>query len=197
MADVSETQAVEWLAGIAAGDKQSLAAFYRGFEQRVYAFALKRLSDPTDAADVLNDVMMQVWRTADRFEGRSKVSTWLLGIANHKVLDRLRQRGRQPDSLDDDNQHCELVDDNAASGFSLIQNAEHAGFVRRCMERLNDFQRQVVHLTFFEELSYPEIAEVLACPAGTVKTRMFHAKKVLFDCLQSLVGDGDPEPNAG
>ena len=77
---------------IADGDEDALGAFYRLFEGRIYRFALSRLNDVFDAADILNEVMFEVWRGAARFEGRSAVSSWVLGIAHHKTIDRLRKR---------------------------------------------------------------------------------------------------------
>ena len=60
--------------------------------------------------------------------------------------------------------------------------------MRQCLDRLKDGHRQVVYLTFFEELSYPQIAEIMAIPHGTVKTRMLHAKQQLLQCLRRLLG---------
>ncbi len=71
--------------------------------------------------------------------------------------------------------------------IDAIVGAENAKFIRCCMEKLSDAHHQVVHLTFFEDLSYPEIAQILNCPLGTVKTRMFHAKQLLKKCLARLM----------
>ena len=180
-----EAQALGWLAAVAAGSEAALAEFYRAFQGRVYAFALKRLGNPAEAADVVNDTMLQVWRTADRFEGRSRALTWVLGIANHKVLDKLRQRGRDAtEELDE-----ELPDSRAADACELIAHQQHSEYLRRCLQTLSGVQRQVVQLAFFDELSYPEIASVMDCPEGTVKTRMFHARQGLKRCLSRLLGD--------
>jgi RNA polymerase sigma-70 factor (ECF subfamily) len=167
---------------IAGGSEPAMQQFFEGHQRLVYAFALRRLNDEADAADVLNDVMLQVWRSADRFAGKSKVSTWLLGIANHKILDIYRRRGRAGfDELDDS-----LEDENVEVAGAGIAQAQDAELIRRCMDKLSPAHREVVYLTFYEEMSYPEIAEALDCPGGTVKTRMLHAKKNLQRCLQAL-----------
>ncbi|MDH5191523.1 MAG: sigma-70 family RNA polymerase sigma factor [Gammaproteobacteria bacterium] len=177
-----QDDAVELLQNIATGDENAMRSFYQLFQSAVYAFAMKRLNNQTDAVEVLNEVMFDVWRSADRFQGRSKVKTWLLGIANFKVIDVLRKRGRTDhEDLDDD-----VPDENEATAFSEIAGQHDAGLIRQCLEKLKDVHRQVVHLVFFEELSYPEIAEILECPSGTVKTRMMHAKSKLKRCLQGL-----------
>jgi RNA polymerase sigma-70 factor (ECF subfamily) len=178
MADLND-QALGLLERIARQDEQSLETFYHLFEASVYRFALSRLNDPLDASDVLNEVMMEVWKSASRFQGRSKVSTWLLGITHHKVIDRMRKHARtRADELQDD-----LPDDSGISIERAIACTQDAGQLKYCLDRLPDNHRQVVHLVFFEELGYEEIAGILECPAGTVKSRIFHAKAMLKRCL--------------
>lgn len=170
------------LAAMAQGDERALESFWHRHQKRVYGFALQRLGEPADAADVLNDVMLTAWHQAGRFEGRSRVTTWLLGIAHHRVLDRLRARGRQrwaplehaPEDIDSDPSH------------QAAQGSEYAAGLTACMRRLPPNQRDVVHLAFVEELSYPDVSRILDIPEGTVKTRMFHARKALKACLQRL-----------
>jgi len=171
------------LRNIAAGSEQALKEFYQAFHSSVYAFALKLLKDPVDAAEILNEVMMEVWRGASRFEGRSRARTWVMGITHHKIVDQLRRRGRhKTEEIDPD-----IPDENASVVLDAIVSAENARFIQLCMEKLSDAHRQVVHLTFFEDFSYPEIAQILNCPLGTVKTRMFHAKQLLKKCLARLM----------
>jgi RNA polymerase sigma-70 factor (ECF subfamily) len=167
------------LARIAGGDRRAFEAFYDTFHGRVYAFALKHIRNPADAAEILNEVMLEVWRNAARFEGKSRALTWVLGIAHHKAVDRLRRHARhRAEELDD-----ELPEDDRVSALDALAGAEDTQRVRECLERLSDAQRLVVHLAFFEDLPYPEIAEIAACPVGTVKTRMFHARQLLKRCL--------------
>jgi len=176
------TAAAVLLKGMAAGDEAALREFYQAFHGRVYSFALKRLRDPADAADVLNEVMLEVWRSASRFEGRSQVSTWVLGIAHHKVIDILRRRKDQPqEEFDPDS----IVDDGPAA-VDVIASMQDAAQLRRCLDELSDAHRLVVHLAFFEDLAYEEIARIADCPVGTVKTRMFHVRRLMKDCLTRL-----------
>jgi RNA polymerase sigma-70 factor (ECF subfamily) len=174
----------ELLTRIAAGDEKALTDFYRQFEPRVYRFALSRLRNSFEAAEVLNEVMLQVWRSAARFEGRSKVSTWVLGITHHKVVDHLRKLGRvKTEEIDP-----AIPDEYQASAFRALAAAEDLQHLQFCMERLSDPLRQVIHLAFLESLPYTEIGEILACPEGTVKTRMFHARKQIKRCLLEHFG---------
>ncbi len=179
---VLENSDLNLLRQIASGNEEAMKHFFERHQRSVYTYALRRLDNSADAADVLNDVMLQVWRGAGRFAGNAKVTTWLIGIANHKVIDHYRQRGRAhfeelDDRLDDEN------DDLVETGVAMLQNAS---LIKHCMEKLSDVHRTVVHLAFYEDMPYPEIAELLGCPAGTVKTRMMHAKKNLKRCLRAF-----------
>jgi len=179
----SVDQAPQWLERIAGGSEQAMADFYKAFESRVYAFALTRLNDPHAAADIVNEVMMAVWQGAHRFQGNAKVSTWLLSITQNKVVDTMRKRKMsQQDELDED-----LPDTEAQGTADMIANAQDAERLRECMARLSGQQHEVVHLAFFEDLTYGEIASIVGCPEGTVKTRMFHAKGNLKRCLRRLL----------
>lgn len=157
-----------------------MAAFYGLYENRLYAFARSRLGDPQSAAEIVNDVMLVVWRTAGRFRGKAQVSTWLLGIANNKVIDALRRRdtGRGPAPAE------QSSDVSWPTGERLVAAAQYRRTVKKCLESLPDPQREVVHLAFFEGLTYTEIAGILDRPPGTVKTRMYHAKLNLKQCLR-------------
>ena len=191
MIDTNEQQAIDLLQQINAGRQTALKAFYELFESRVYHYALCRLNDSFDAADTLNEVMMEVWKHAGRFEGRSKVSTWLLGITHHKVYDRLRKRGHSQ-KHDDIEDHTSHLTDNALPMERVLSAAQDADLVQRCLQRLSATHREVLHLAFFEDLPYQEIASIAQCPEGTVKTRVFHAKIALKNCLAKA----DPEMNA-
>ncbi|MET1079838.1 MAG: sigma-70 family RNA polymerase sigma factor [Pseudomonas sp.] len=178
---MSEPTDLDLLQCIARGDQQALHAFYRRFHGVVYQFSLRTLRNGADAADVLNEVMLEVWRRAGTFEGHSQVRTWLLSITRNKSVDLLRRK-RPSEPLDEQ----ALEEDPGAvcglsAGLELDQQGEQ---VRYCLDKLKDSHRQVVHLAFFEELAYPQIAEIMAIPGGTVKTRMMHAKQQLLQCLR-------------
>jgi RNA polymerase sigma-70 factor, ECF subfamily len=174
----SPDQPAALLQQIAQGSVPAMETFYHLFERTVYRYALAQLSNPFDAAEVLNDVMLDVWRQAGRFEGRSAVSTWLIGMARHKALDRLRARQRHGgEALPDD------IEDSAPVAEQLLAAAQDAQRVRDCMARLPSVQREVMHLAFFEDMGYEAIAALMQCPPGTVKSRVHHAKETLKKCL--------------
>ncbi len=177
-----QSQEIQWLEGIIAGRQECLHSLYQAYESRLYRFAMVRLNEPADAADVVNDVMLQVWRSADRFNGQSRLSTWIFGIANHKILDHLRRRQRtETEELDE-----QMSDDSTPSPVRETAGVQEMNLIQRCMHELSVIQQQVLQLTFIENASYGEIAEILDCPQGTVKTRVFKARKLLKKCFQRL-----------
>lgn len=172
----------ELIKRIARGDRDALAALYRKMERPVYRFIQSRLNDPFEASDILHDVFMEVWRSADRFEGRSKLQTWIFGIAYRKVIDRHRKAGRTslvgtPD---------ETLPDDAATPEACIAASQDATQVQQCMAQLSDDHRTAISLAFWEDMTYRDIAEVCKTAEGTIKTRIFHAKKLLLRCLSGL-----------
>ncbi len=168
---------------IADGDRQALAELYRLMEKPVYRFILSRLNDPFESSDILHDVFLEVWRSAGRFEGRSKLQTWIFGIAYRKVIDRHRKAGRSTltDTAD------ENIADDAATAESCVVAAQDAEQVQHCLSTLSDDHRSAISLAFWEDMSYREIADVCKTAEGTIKTRIFHAKKLLLRCLSAFM----------
>jgi RNA polymerase sigma-70 factor (ECF subfamily) len=170
---------IQLISLIAQGQESALREFYNKYEHTVYSFAMNRLGNEFEAADCLNEVMLEVWKHAGRFEGRSKVRTWLFGIANYKIINQLRKRYRQAgEELDE-----QMPDEDSVQALEVLALADDAEIVRRCVDGLSDNHRQIIHLAFFEDLTYEEIAVIAGCPEGTVKTRVFHAKQKLKECL--------------
>lgn len=169
---------------IAEGDEGALAAFYRAYEKRLFRFIQTKLNDPFEAGDILNEVFLEVWRKAGTFEGRSSVSTWLFGIAYHKTMDRLRKK--KPFLMDEANAP-EIADETPGAEACLLA-AEKNEHVRFCLDKLKAMHRAVMELAFFEDMGYAEIAVIVACPENTVKTRMFHAKQAMKQCLSRQWG---------
>lgn len=183
--EAQRMQAQQLVARIAVGDRDAFTRFYELYERRLFRFILSRLNDPFEAADIQNEVFLEVWRSAGRYQGRASVTSWLFGIAFHKSVDRMRRA--RPEVHDD--QADERIDD-APAPDEVLAAAENAEHVRRCLETLSAAHREVVVLAFFEDLSYVEIAAIVDCPEGTVKTRMYHAKQLLKRCLGQWLGAG-------
>ena len=178
----AESEAL-WLRRIAGGDRRAFEQLYHAYQRRVAAYLFRLLSDADAAGEVTNDVMVTVWKEAKRFEGRSKPSTWIFGIAHHKALSELRRRGRYPVA---DLDEAREAPDGGESPEARMTRAELRTTLKRALQQLSAEHRAVIQLTFFQNLSYKEIAAIQGCPVNTVKTRMFHAKKKLQPILERM-----------
>jgi len=122
---------------MAQGDEAALTEFYQIFEARVYAFVKKKLNDPADAADLLNTVMLEIWKSASRFEGRSRVTTWVFGIAHNRVIDRLRSKIKHEKGREYMEDLESVIADESEQGLDkIISQKEIASYLNHCMERL-------------------------------------------------------------
>lgn len=174
------TEEIALLEGIKQKKMASMEAFYRLHENFIYRFSLKKLNNEFDASDIVNTVMLEVWNTAHRFEGRSKVTTWLIGIANHRIIDLLRKRKQGEVDIDE----AVNISDESIDMQKVIEISQTRRFIDYCMDKLSGDHKQVMLLLFFNEASYEEISEALECPIGTIKSRLYHAKLLLKKCLE-------------
>ncbi|MFL6665215.1 MAG: RNA polymerase sigma factor [Rhizobacter sp.] len=174
------------LALIGQADEAAFRELYRAFSRRLYAYVLRQLGDPAQAEEIVADTLYEIWRQPAKFRGDSQFSTWLIGIARNKVL--MAFRSRKPDQHHDDiDDVAETIAAEDPSAFDVLaQQQRHEG-VRHCMGKLSDEHRECVHLVFYEGLSLAEVAGVQGCPEGTVKTRLFHARAKLKNCLKLLL----------
>jgi RNA polymerase sigma-70 factor (ECF subfamily) len=167
-------------------DEAAFKELYRAFSRRLYAYVLRQLSDPAQAEEIVADTLYEVWRQPAKFRGDAQFSTWLIGIARNKVL--MAFRSRKPDEKHEDiDDLSEVIAGEDVSAFELLaQQQRHQG-VRDCMSKLSDEHRECVHLVFYEGMALAEVAGVQACPENTVKTRLFHARQKLKNCLKLLL----------
>jgi RNA polymerase sigma-70 factor (ECF subfamily) len=162
---------------IAAGDRMAMRVLFARHRVKVHRFVTGMLRDAVAAEDVVNEAFFEVWRQAGSFEGRSSVSTWLLGIARYKALGLRRKR--TDDELSDE--LAEAVTDDADTPETVAQKTSKSDVLRRCILALSADHRMVIDLVYYQEKSVEEVAMILAIPEPTVKTRMFYARKRLAE----------------
>ena len=168
--DVTDAQLIE---AVAKGSRSAFRTLYDHYGDRILRFAQTIVREPHLAEEVLQETMIAVWKSAGRFGGRSKLSTWLLGIARnqaHSLLRREKRGQRTPAQT--------METENPAPGI------EQQVVLEKAFGALTPAQREVLHLTFYDHLTVNEAANVLGIPPGTVKSRMYHARRVLAKELQ-------------
>ena len=159
----------------------ALQVLFARHHVRIYRFTLRLLRNETKAEDIISEVFLDVWRQAGRFEGRSQVSTWLLSIARFKALSALRRRSEV--ELDEETEGS--IEDPGDDPDIALQKKDKAAVLRRCLQTLSPEHREIVDLVYYHEKSVQEAASILSIPEGTVKTRMFHARKKLAELMRA------------
>ena len=185
----SETAAVNPTAAVAeddallltrvhSGEESAMASLYDRYSRLVYSVALRVLRDAAAAEDIMQEVLMQVWRSPSTFAStRGSLGGWLAVVARNRAIDLLRRR-RPIDSVD------EMA---LASNFNLADEAERSSMMehaRIAIQQLPRAQRKTLEMAFFDGLTHSEIAEMTGDPLGTVKTRIRGALLSLRKALQ-------------
>jgi len=163
------------IAQIAEGNKLAMRALFARHQVKVYRFALRIVRDSALAEDVVSEAFLDAWQHAGRYEGRSSVSTWLLGITRHKALTACNRR--QTESIDDEK--AQNVVDTTANPEADLDRQDTGAVIRRCIASLSPEHAEIIDLVYYQEKSIKEIVEILGIPENTVKTRMFYARKRL------------------
>ncbi len=170
------------LAAVAQGDEGALRELYDRHAGAVLRLLRRLTSDAGTAEEIMQESWLAVWRSADTFRGASSVRGWILGVARRKAHDRLRRAGPATVALDG-----EEAPDPADAGADVEAEVLAAAGHREILTAIGALprrHREVVHLALVEELPYPEIAEVLGIPVGTVKSRMSKARARLAGALR-------------
>lgn len=176
---------------IAAGDRAAFKQFYQKHYHPLLRFICRITGQIDSAQEGVNDVMLVVWSSSASFGGRSKVSTWLMGIAYRKALRLAENRRRWLDRFKtvDPTEWNEL----SSAAEEPMQSRETEDWLEHGLQQLSPKQRAVVELTYLYGYSYEEIAAITECPLNTVKTRMFHARAKLRRVLPSLDRSAEAE----
>jgi RNA polymerase sigma-70 factor (ECF subfamily) len=164
---------------IAKGDKDAMRLLYVRHNVRAFRFILRIVGNEATAEDLLNEVFVEVWRGAGRFEARSKVSTWILGIARFKSLSALRQRSYA--ELDDET--AASIEDQADDPETVVQKSDRSAILQACLKQLSSAHRQVIDLVYYHEQSLEEVARIVGVPENTVKTRVYYARKRMAELM--------------
>ena len=174
--DSAASPSDEMLIGqIAAGDKSAMRALFARHQVKVYRFALRIVRDAALAEDTVSETFFDAWQHAGRYEGRSSVSTWLLGIARHRALTAARRRPTEP--LDCD--AAQNAVDPARDPEVELGRKDTGTVLRGALAALSREHAEIIDLVYYQEKSIREITEILDIPENTVKTRMFYARKRL------------------
>jgi len=171
---------------VAGGDRDAFAELYNRLQRPLFGYLMKLVRDREMVEDVLNETLMEVWRQAARFEGRSSVNTWVFSIAHHRAVSKLRKK--RETSLDEE--QAAAIEDEGPTPDKKAESSDMSRLLAKLMEQLSFEHREILHLAYYQEFSVQEIADALDLPPNTVKTRMFYARQRLKVLLEESGVEG-------
>jgi RNA polymerase sigma-70 factor (ECF subfamily) len=176
---------LELLQKISTGDDVAFSQLYSRYNQSVYNFILRLTHQSPAAEDLLQDVFLAIWQGASRFRGKSTVKTWVFRIAYYQTISWLRKNKKNlqlHQNIDD----FSITSDESPPESILIEQWRGVQ-VQSAIEKLSHKHRSVIELTFVHHFTYREIAEIMKCPVGTVKSRMSYALRYLKTELDTKI----------
>lgn len=161
------------------GDEEALRRLYEITSRGVYQYIFNLVNNKETAEDIMIETYIQVWLSANRFRGDSKVLTWMFGIARNLAMNEINKR---------DYSHSNLTDKEFESEkqFHITSQNEIAELISIALKNLPFKYREVLDLIFIHEFTYEEISKILDIPLNTVKTRIFNAKEKLREILKNM-----------
>jgi RNA polymerase sigma-70 factor, ECF subfamily len=168
------------IAAVARGDVAAFDVLYDQISAPVFGVVLRVMRDPAQSEEVTQEVLLEVWRTAFRFEpAKGSAMAWVMTLAHRRAVDRVRSVQKEADR-ERRTATATIPYDEVAEAVEISLDHER---VRRCLGGLTELQREAVTLAYYGGYTYAQVASLLGVAAGTVKTRMRDALIRLRDCL--------------
>lgn len=183
------------------GDVNAFEQIVLAHQKNIYNLALKMVGNPDDAFDISQDAFLRAYNSLSSFHGESKLSVWLYRLTSNLCIDFLRKKKRRNEvSLtvsDDEDEEILQIPDERFSPEVEVERVEQKEAIRAGLEQLPDNDRQILVLRELNGLSYEEIAEVLQIELGTVKSKLFRARKKLCAFLIKSGNFSSDSPSKG
>lgn len=192
MADRSVRDDRELVTAILAGDRELFSDLVRRYEKRMVNYVYRITHRYEEAHDLAQEIFVKVFLALDRYDPKYQFSTWIFRIAQNSAIDALRKKSLSEVSLtrtDDEESGGKEREfaDGGISPYRALKNKQLSSAIDRAVDDLPGEYRELIQLRHFAELSYDQIAEMKRMPLGTVKNKLFRARNLLKDALESYV----------
>jgi RNA polymerase sigma-70 factor (ECF subfamily) len=174
------------------GDKKAFDVLVRKYQYKIAQLINRFIKDPHEALDVSQEAFIKAYRALPSFRGESAFYTWLYRIAINTAKNHIAMRSRRPSDDEIDIEDAEQFESavrlrDQDTPERLLLTEELAGVIQRTLEELPEELRTALSLREFEGLSYDEIAQVMNCPVGTVRSRIFRAREAIDKRIKGLL----------
>jgi RNA polymerase sigma-70 factor (ECF subfamily) len=190
MTDLPNSEVIALLKQVARRSDSAAKVLYKHYFRFLYAYVRHRLPDDAASEEVTQDVFFSTFTKTDSFTGQSKFSTWLCAIAKNKSVDWWRKHKGDVSHEDLGENYLDDQMDPDWDFTAALETAQDHEALRHCVDRLPVEQREMVFWVYYQDESVGGAAEHGRCAEGTVKSRLFYARKQLRDCLAQWIAGG-------
>jgi RNA polymerase sigma-70 factor (ECF subfamily) len=180
-------QELNWVLQARRGDERAFAQLVDAYQRPVYNLAYRMLGSSTEAEDATQEAFVRVWTKLDTYDASRKLSSWVLSVASHYCIDRLRRRGGGQVSMEEIMASRWLPDEDPKPEEQTLVNERDAR-VRRLLDYLQPQYRLIIVLRYWEDRSYAEIAEITGTTESAVKSRLHRARLAMAELLAAEEG---------
>lgn len=188
LTNVTTVTETELIRDAAAGDRQAFGQLVAMHQDQIYRFLIRTLGSTADAQDVTQNTFLLAWRKLDQFRGDAKLTTWLTQIAVNQAASFRRKRKAKTfaDTMarqGTEDRTVTISDEHQPAPSQRAETEERDQIVQQAIDRLSDEHREVLVLKEFQDHDYHEIASIVGCPIGTVRSRLHRARVELAELL--------------
>jgi RNA polymerase sigma-70 factor (ECF subfamily) len=171
-------------------DQGAVEVLYRHFYSSVYAFVRMQIDDLGAVDEIVDDVFMVVFKSVADFRGQANFKTWVMGIAKNLCYNWLRKMSREPSLQHFSTEHqLDALIDQDLPVLDQLERHEIQTIIKLCMDRLPAHHRETLFWVYFEDMTLSQVAQAMKCATGTIKSRLFHAKLKMADCVTRRLTD--------
>jgi RNA polymerase sigma-70 factor (ECF subfamily) len=188
MHNLPRQEVINLLNRIAAGDDKAGRKLYAAYRPGLLRYVLRKVWSVDCAEEICADTLYIAFRKTEAYQGSAEFSTWLCGIANMRILDWRSRNGRAPPEVPLDGLGSEEEPSGEWNVLDLLEQAEVGEMIAACLDKLPEGQREAMYRVVVDDMGLAELSGQMQVAEGTLKSRLFHARQRIRDCLARALG---------